>query len=104
MTEQLYGIKETGDVLTAAGDLAVIVYKAKKEATGPDGRLDVSKLSQAIATELMMQPAVLDDLKAAADNVSDVPKELKDLSLAEVFQLLTVAGGVAAKCAAEIAS
>jgi len=100
MAAQSYGITETGAVLIAAGDLAVVIFRAKKQATGPDGKLDATKLGQAVATQLMLNPTALNDLEAAAGNIGDLPKELKDLSLAEVFQLLTVAGSLGSTKAA----
>jgi hypothetical protein len=99
---EAYGIKETSEILKAAGDLAVVVYQAKKQATDDTGKLDASKLGASIAASIMANPAILDDLKAAADNISDVPKELKDLSLGEIMQLVSVSGSVAAKCATQI--
>ena len=102
MSEQVYGVKETGEVLTAAGDIAVICFKAHKAATGADGKIDVQKLGQGIATELMLNPVALADLKAAYENISDVPKEVKDLTFTEGLQLVAIAGAVAAKAAAAV--
>lgn len=97
-----YGTKETKELFAAMGDVSVLVFRAQKQARGADGKLDAQKLAQAIVAQLMTTPAVIEDLKAAADNISDVPKELKDLSLGEIFDLMSTAGGIAARCAAEI--
>ena len=97
-----YGIKETVEFFAAAGVVAVVAYMAQKQATGPDGKVDVQKLATALATLLMTNPQVITDLKAAAANISDVPKELCDLTLMEGLTLTSECGKIAARCVAEI--
>lgn len=102
---EAYGIKETVELLAAAGDVAVVAYKAQKQATDPaTGKIDIQKLGAALAALLMTSPEVIADLKAAADNISDVPKEIKDLSLLEGLQLATECGKISAKCVAGISA
>lgn len=95
-----FGIKETVDVLKASGDVSVISLRAVKKATA-GGKFDPAVFGAAMATELMTNPQAIEDLKAAAENIGDVPKELKDLQMGEIFELVTAAGAIAAKCSAE---
>lgn len=97
-----YGIKETVDLFRAAGDVAVVVYKAQAAARGPDGKIDAQKLGTALAAAVMSNPQVIEDVKAAAEGIGDVPKEIKDLSLGEIFTLLGEAGKIAAACSEQI--
>ena len=98
------GIDATIKLLQAAGDLSVVIYKAQKSARKADGSLDVTLLGQAIAGQLMTNPAVIEDVKQAAATVGQVPAELKDLSFTETLTIVGQAGGIAAKCAAAINS
>lgn len=90
------GIKESLELLRAAKDLSVLVYKARKGGGTP------SELAQRIAAGLIANPQTLDDLKVAADGINEVPAELKDLNLLEAFQFIAEAGKLAAEAAAEI--
>jgi hypothetical protein len=102
LTGQHYGTTETKELLVAMGGVAVIVAKAQKAARGADGKINGQALGQAIAAEVMSNPKLVEDLKSAAAGIADVPKELKDLSLVEIFDLLATAGQVASACAAQI--
>lgn len=99
---EVYGTKELEEVLTASGDLAVLFYRAQKEARKPDGSIDFQKLGQCIVAEAMKNPEIIEDVKLAVEGIGQVPKEIKDLDLAEALKVVAFAGAVAAKCAAEI--
>jgi len=90
------GITNTVEVLDAAGALSVLIYKAQK------GGGAASEIGQRIAAALISNPEVIAKLKLAADGISQVPEEAKDLDLSEVLTLVSKAGEIAAKCAAEI--
>jgi len=90
------GIKETTEVLDAMGALAVLVYKAQKNADG------VQEIGAEIAKQLMVSPQTIQALKDAADGIKEVPAEMKDLTLGETFELVAAAGRVAASCSSEI--
>lgn len=90
------GIKEITEVLDAAGALSVLIYKAQKDG-GP-----ASEIGQRIALALMQNPEVIAKLKLAADGISEVPAEAKDLNMVEALQLIATAGKIAADCAAAI--
>jgi hypothetical protein len=74
----------------------VLVYKAQK------GGGSASEIGQRIAAALMTNPQAILDLKAAADGISLVPAELRDLSLTEILELLATAGSIAAECSKAI--
>ncbi len=94
--------KETKELLVAAGDIAVVIFKAQKTARKSDGSLDAQSFAQNIAAQLMTQPQVVDHLKAAFENVSAVPQEVKGLGMMGAFDLISTAGMVAARCAAAV--
>ena len=98
------GIDSVLKLLEASGDLSVIIYKAQKAARKADGSLDVSLLGQAIAGQLMTNPAVIESVKNAASSIGDVTGEIKDLDFTESLTIIGKAGGIAAKCAQEINS
>lgn len=90
------GIKEITEVLDAAGALSVLIYKVQKEGG------TASEIGQRIALALMQNPDVIAKLKLAADGISEVPAEAKDLNMIEALQLVATAGKIAADCAAAI--
>ncbi len=90
------GIKESLELLRASKDLSVLVYKAQKSGGTP------SELAQRIATGLIANPHMLDNLKIAADGIGEVPAEMKDLNMLEAFQFIAEAGRLAAEAAVEI--
>lgn len=90
------GITESLDVLRASKTVAVLVYKAQKGGANPQ------QIAQRLASELIANPQAIEDLKAAAENVGEVPAEMKDLSLLEAFRFIAEAGKLAAEAAAEI--
>lgn len=102
MSANALGIEATTKLLKASGDIAVIVYRAQKSARKADGSIDTAALGSALAAQLMANPAAIDEIKAAASSVNQVPSEIKDLTFTEGLQLIGAAGGIAAKCAAEI--
>lgn len=93
---ELKGINDTVELLDASGEIAVIVYKAQKNAA------NASEVGTRIAAYIMAHPEVIAKLKAAADGISEVPAEIKDLSLVEILDLMSKAGAIAAKSAAAI--
>lgn len=97
------GIKETSELLIAMGDLAVVAYKAHKalDPTRPVGE-QVQAFAQALAAQIMTNPDVIADVKAAFDGIGEVPSELKDLDFSEAMQVVAVAGQQAAKAAAAV--
>jgi hypothetical protein len=99
---EVYGTQELEEVLTASGDLAVLFYRAQKDARKPDGSLDFQKLGQAIVAQVMTHPEVIENIKEAVEGIHDVPKEIRDLDLIEALRIVSFAGAVASKCAAEI--
>ena len=90
------GITEVLALLQASKDISVLIYKARKASATP------SELPQRLATLLITSPQVIDDLKVAAEGITKVPAELKDLSLLEAFQFIAAAGKLAADAAQEI--
>lgn len=99
---EIHGTKELQEVLTAAGDVSVLIYRAQRDARKPDGSIDFQKFGKAIVAEAMMRPEVIESVKAAMENIKEVPAEVRDLDLAEALKVVAFAGQVAAKAAAEI--
>jgi hypothetical protein len=76
-------IKETSEVLDAAGDLGALLVKHIRDgvqATDAAG----------IAAELMTRPDVIASLKRAADGIQNVPAELRDVDAVEGLDLATI--------------
>ena len=90
------GIQETLELLKAAKSIAVLVYKAQK-AGGTAG-----EIAQRIVGLVMANPAIVNDLKAAAEGISNVTGELRDLSISEVFAFIAEAGRLAKEASEEI--
>lgn len=75
------GIQETKEVLLALNELSLMLVKHLK-----DG-FQLGKDSAAIVGELMMNTELKASLSKAAENVSKVPAELKDLDVSEGVEL-----------------
>ena len=84
MAEQEVGIQETKELLVALGDLSAVIAKAVK----PGGQ--ASDIAGRIAAALMANPGLIDEVKSAANGISQIPEELKDLSLGEILELCEV--------------
>lgn len=93
---ELKGITDTVELFDAAGEIAVLVYKAQKGAANP------GEVGTRVAAYIMAHPETIAKLKSAADGISEVPAEIKDLSLVEILELMSKAGAIAAKAAAAI--
>jgi hypothetical protein len=78
------GVKETTELLVALGGVSVAVALAVRAGGSP------ADIAGRIAARLMANPALLDGLKAAFDGISEVPAEIKDLSLGEILELCEV--------------
>ena len=50
----------------------------------------------------MAAPGALDNLKAAYDGIGNVPKEVRDFTLGETFEVMAHAGACSAKAASAI--
>lgn len=83
MAEQ-YGIKETQELLVGVNELSIELVGLLKDGFQPG-----TDVAQFVA-DLQTKPDFLAKLKAAGDNVSAIPDEVKDLSLAEGVQLIMV--------------
>lgn len=81
--EQMYGIKESLEVLEAVKVIGVKVAKA-----GKDG-FDFSDLS------VLVDPEVWAKAKAAFEGIGEAPKELKELNAEEIGQLAAAGLAVA---------
>jgi len=90
------GIKETTELLVAMGSLAVVAAKAVKSGGS------ASDISTRIATQIVANPRLMLELKAAADNISEVPAEAKDLTVTESLELCTVALVITQKALSEL--
>jgi hypothetical protein len=77
-------IKETKELLRAMGDLAVVVAPAVK-AGG-----DASAIASRIAAAVIANPALIESVKTAANGISEIPAEIKDLSLLDIIELCEV--------------
>jgi hypothetical protein len=77
------GDKETKEALVAVNELAVILVKALKDGFQPVQ--DGMEIYEAIKT-----PEVMAKLQAAADQIGQVPAELKDLDITEDSELAIV--------------
>jgi hypothetical protein len=78
------GIKETKELLVALGDISSVIAKAVK------GGGTASEISSRIAAALIANPSLIEEVKAAADGISAIPSEIKDLTLGEVLELCEV--------------
>lgn len=94
--EEVTGIKETLDVIRAASDLAVLVFKVQKGGGTP------SEIAQKLVAALIANPNVINSLKEAADGIGQVPAEIRDLTMKEIFELVREAGKLAADAAEAI--
>jgi len=81
---EVTGIKETRELLTALGDLSAVVAKAVK----PGGQ--ASDIASRIAAAVVVNPTLIEEIKTAADGISSIPAELRDLSLGEILELCEV--------------
>lgn len=81
---ELKGIKETKELLTALGGLSTVVAKAVK------GGGSASDISSRIAAAVIANPLLIEQVKTAADGISEIPAEIKDLSLGEILELCQV--------------
>lgn len=88
-----YGIKETKEVVTAMKQASIVSYKSIVK--NADGSINYASSGSAFATQLMLNPTIQADMKAAIENIGDVTKEIKDLQWGEAAEL-------AAHCATEI--
>lgn len=82
MSEEKQGIKELKEALIGAQDLAILIIKNLK-----DG-LQLGKDVSAVVGELLTNEELKASLTAAAEGVSKVPAELKDIDLNEVLELV----------------
>jgi hypothetical protein len=78
------GIQQTKELMVALGDLSAVVAKAVK-AGG-----QASEIGSRIAADLVTSPTLVAEIKAAADGISEIPAEIKDLSIGESLELLQV--------------
>lgn len=82
MSEEKLGIKELKEALVGAQDLAVLIIKNLK-----DG-LQLGKDVAAVVAELLSNEELKASLAAAAEGISKVPAEVKDLEVSEVLDLV----------------
>jgi len=79
-----YSVKETKELLVGLNHLSLMLVKHLK-----DG-FQLGKDSVAIVSELMTNKELKTALSEAANGVSKVPAEIKDMSLAEGMELVMV--------------
>lgn len=78
------GIQETKELLVALGDLSSVVAKAVK------GGGSASDISARIAAACIANPVLIQEVKDAANGVSQIPAEIRNLSLGEILELCEV--------------
>jgi hypothetical protein len=83
MAEQK-GIQETKELLVALGGLSVVVAQAVK------GGGNAAEIGSRIGSALVANPGLIDQVKTAVAGVSEIPAELRDLSLGEIMDLCQV--------------
>lgn len=81
MADETKGIQETKEVIEAMGALSGVIAKHLKD--GFQAGSDVP----AIAGELFLKSDVREALQRAGDGIQNVPAELKDIDMAEAFEL-----------------
>lgn len=81
MADETKGIQETKEVIEAVGALSGVLVKHLK-----DGFQAGSDLP-AIAGELFLKADVRAALERAGEGIQNVPAELKDVDMAEAFEL-----------------
>jgi len=75
-----YGIKETKEVVIAANEIAVLIVKKLRDGVQVQDGVDV-------ASALFMDGDIKNAVNAAAENIKDVPNEIKDLDIQEGIEL-----------------
>lgn len=93
---EVIGIKETLDVIRAASDLAVMVFRVQKGGGAP------AEIARKLVVALIANPNAINSLKEAADGIGQVPAEIGDLTMKEIFELVREAGKLAADAAEAI--
>jgi hypothetical protein len=84
MADEKVGIKEFKEALIGAQELSILIIKNLK-----DG-LQIGQDVAAVVTALLSDEALKAALSSAADGISKVPSELKDIDLAEVIELVSL--------------